>query len=59
MTPRQFRKAIARLDLNQIEAAKMLKVVPRTIRRYASGEGKVPAARAKLLELRLERVAKS
>ncbi len=59
MTPRQFRKAIARLDLSQAAAAKILNVVPRTIRRYASGEGKVPAARAKLLEIRLKRAAKS
>ena len=58
MTPRQFSKAIARLDLSQVAAAKMLGVVPRTIRRYASGEGKVPVATAKLLKLRLKRVAK-
>ncbi len=54
MTPRQFRKAIARLDLSQAAAAKILKVVPRTIRRYASGESNIPGARAKLLELRLK-----
>ena len=59
MTPRQFRKAIARLDLSQAAAAKILKVVPRTIRRYALGESNIPGARAKLLELRLKRVAKS
>ena len=57
MTPRQFRKAIARLDLSQVAAANIVKVVPRTIRRYASGEGNIPDARAKLLELRLKRVA--
>lgn len=51
MTNLQFRTHIAKLGQSQVQAAHMLGVTPRTARRWALGEGRVPAPVAKLLRL--------
>ena len=42
MNAKQYREAIAELGLNQVSAARFLHINPRTSRRLASGESKVP-----------------
>jgi DNA-binding transcriptional regulator YiaG len=51
MTSYQFRTVIAKLDLSQVQAAHVLGVTPRTARRWALDEVKVPPPVAKLLRL--------
>jgi DNA-binding transcriptional regulator YiaG len=51
MTPLQFRTAITEVGLSQVQAAHVLGVTPRTARRWALGEVKVPPPAAKLLRL--------
>lgn len=51
MTPLQFRAAIAKVGLSQVQAAHVLGVAPRTARRWALGEVNVPPPTAKLLQL--------
>lgn len=54
MTPKQYRKALDELGWSQVEAARELGFDPRTSRRYALGERKIPMTVEKLLELRLQ-----
>jgi DNA-binding transcriptional regulator YiaG len=54
MTPLQFRTAITKLSLSQVQAAHVLGVTPRTARRWALDEVKIPAPAAKLLRLMCE-----
>lgn len=51
MTPLQFRTVITKINLSQVQAAHTLGVTPRTARRWALGEVKVPPPAAKLLRL--------
>lgn len=51
MTPQQFRTVITKIGLSQVQAAHVLGVTPRTARRWALGEVKVPPPAAKLLRL--------
>lgn len=51
MTPTQFRKALERLGLSQVAAARFLGIGDRTSRRWASGDVEVPRAVAILLRL--------
>jgi DNA-binding transcriptional regulator YiaG len=53
MTHQQFRNAIAKLGLSQVQAAHTLNVTPRTARRWALGEIGVPSPVEKLLRLML------
>ena len=50
MNHKQYREAIERLGLSQVAAARLLQVDPRTSRRWASGETKVPWTVAVVLE---------
>ena len=54
MTPAQYRDAIAALGLSQVAAGQFLTNNPRTSRRWASGESRVPKAVAMLLWLMLD-----
>ena len=54
MTPDQYRSAIAALGLSQAEAGCFLTNNPRTSRRWASGESRVPKAVSMLLWLMLD-----
>ena len=42
MTQQEFRNGLAALRITQVEAARRLGVEPRTVRRWALGERKVP-----------------
>jgi hypothetical protein len=53
MTANQFRAAIARLDLSQVGAARLVGADPRTGRRWALGERPVPECVGILLRLLL------
>lgn len=44
MHPLQFRKLLERAGLSQSEAARQLEISDRTMRRYVSGETRVPRA---------------
>jgi hypothetical protein len=54
VTALQYRDAIERLGLTQVDAARFLRVDPRTSRRYALGEGSIPTPLAMLLRLMLK-----
>jgi len=49
MSPQQFRDALRRLRLSQVEAAKRLSVNERTVRRWVAGDSRIPEAVALLL----------
>ncbi len=51
MTHAEYRSALDRLGLSQVEAARLLHVDERTSRRWALGERDVPAPVALLLRL--------
>lgn len=51
MTANQFRAALARLDLSQVGAARLVGSDPRTARRWALGEREIPECVAILLRL--------
>lgn len=53
MTSNQFNAALAKLDLTQVAAARLLGVDPRTARHYAAGTRSVPVTVAMLLRLLL------
>ena len=55
MTQEKFRHVLRRLDLTQVRAAELLHVDARTVRRWASGERKVPGPVVAALEGWLER----
>jgi hypothetical protein len=50
-----YRKALAKLDLTQAAAGEMFGVGPRTSRRWALGEARVPPLVAMLLELMISK----
>jgi DNA-binding transcriptional regulator YiaG len=49
MSPQQFRDALRRLRLSQVEAAKRLSVNERTVRRWVAGDSRIPESVALLL----------
>ena len=49
MTPTQLRRLLKRLVWSQVEAARRLKVDPRTVRRWVAGERRIPESAAMLL----------
>jgi DNA-binding transcriptional regulator YiaG len=49
MTPDEYRRAIERLGLSQIAAARLLGVDARTSRRWASGERDIPPPAVRFL----------
>ena len=51
MTAKQYRIALARLNLTQVGAARLLGADPRTSRRWALGERSVPEPVAILVRL--------
>jgi DNA-binding transcriptional regulator YiaG len=51
MTALQFRTVITKVGLSQVQAAHVLGVTPRTVRRWALDEVKIPPPAAKLLRL--------
>jgi hypothetical protein len=53
VTPRQFRAALAELDLSQLGAARLFDSNARTVRRWAIGERSVPVTVALMLKLML------
>jgi hypothetical protein len=53
MTANQYRAALARLDLSQVGAARLVGADPRTGRRWALGERPIPDCVAILLRLLL------
>jgi transcriptional regulator with XRE-family HTH domain len=50
VTHLQFRDALAALGLSQVDAAKLLGVDPRTVRRWVSGDRDVPPPVARFLQ---------
>lgn len=53
MTANQFRRALARLELSQMAAARLFRADGRTARRWALGERPIPKTIAILLRLLL------
>jgi DNA-binding transcriptional regulator YiaG len=51
VTPLQFRSTITKHGLSQVQASHVLGVTPRTARRWALGEVKIPPPAEKLLSL--------
>ena len=51
MTPAQFTRHLHRLGMAQMEAARRLKVNPRTVRRWVAGDSPIPEAVAQLVAL--------
>jgi ribosome-binding protein aMBF1 (putative translation factor) len=54
MNAKQYRKALDELGWSQVEAARELGFDPRTSRRYALGERKVPKTVELLLKIKLD-----
>jgi len=55
MNAQQYRKALERLGLTQVAAGQLLDVGPRTSRRYALDEAKIPMPVTILLRLLLKK----
>jgi plasmid maintenance system antidote protein VapI len=51
MTPKQFKDTLHRLDISQVEAARLVGVNPRTARHWIAGDRSVHPAVAILLRL--------
>ena len=49
MSPQQFRAALRRLRLSQVQAARRLSVNERTVRRWLAGDSRIPESVALLL----------
>jgi len=49
MSPQQFRNALRRLRLSQVQAARRLSVNERTVRRWVAGDSRIPESVALLL----------
>jgi DNA-binding transcriptional regulator YiaG len=49
MSPQQFRDALRRLRLSQVQAAKRLSVNERTVRRWVAGDSRIPESVALLM----------
>ena len=54
MTSTEYRTALAKLGLSQMDAARLFDVSDRTGRRWALGEGRVPTLVATLLRLMIK-----
>jgi transcriptional regulator with XRE-family HTH domain len=54
MTARKYRNALDKLGWSQLEAARQLGINPRTSRRYALKERKVPKTVELLLQIRIK-----
>jgi len=50
MSPQQFRDALRRLRLSQVQAARRLRVNERTVRRWVAGDSRIPESVALLLQ---------
>lgn len=50
MSPTDFRAALSRLGLKQIQAARLLATVPNTVSKYANGRQPIPALAQRLLD---------
>ncbi len=50
----QLRRALERLELSQTGAARLFGVTDRTVRTWASGQGRIPESIAILLRLMLQ-----
>lgn len=55
MTANQFRAALSRLGISQLEAARIFKSNDRTVRRWAIGERTVPTPVAIMLRLLIQK----
>ncbi len=51
MTASQLKRHLRRLGIGQMEAARRLKVNPRTVRRWVAGDSPIPEAVAQLVAL--------
>jgi DNA-binding transcriptional regulator YiaG len=51
MSPQQFRHALRHLGVNQVQAAKRLRVNARTVRRWVAGDSKIPESVTLLMEI--------
>ncbi len=51
MSPQQFRHALRKLGLNQVQASKRLRVNERTVRRWVAGDSKIPESVILLLQI--------
>ena len=51
MTPEQFRAALAGLGYTQICFARLARVDPRTVRKWAAGDSRIPGPVVVLIEL--------
>ena len=51
MTPEQFRAALADLGLSQVGFARLARVDPRTVRKWAAGDSRIPGPVVVLIEL--------
>ena len=54
MSPQQFRAALRRLRLSQVQAARRLRVNERTVRRWVAGDSRIPESVALLLHTWLQ-----
>lgn len=55
MTSDQYRDALQKLNLTQVAAGELFQVGPRTSRRWALDEARIPATVAMLLQLMLKK----
>jgi DNA-binding transcriptional regulator YiaG len=51
MSPQQFRHALRQLGLNQVQAAKRMRVNARTVRRWVAGDSRIPEPVTLLLKI--------
>ena len=51
MSPQQFRDALRRLRLSQVQAARRLRVNERTVRRWVAGESRIPESASLVLQM--------
>jgi DNA-binding transcriptional regulator YiaG len=51
MSSQQFRHVLRQLGLSQVQAAKRLRVNPRTVRRWVAGDSRIPEFVSLLLQL--------
>ena len=51
LSPQQFRRALRRLRLSQVEAARRLGVNERTVRRWVAGASRIPESVSLVLQV--------
>ena len=51
MTAQEFRRQLRRVGISQLEAARRLRVNPRTVQRWVAGDSPIPEAVAQLVVL--------